>query len=155
MMRGTGLLQERRAQVTLEMAIVTPLLIVLALIVYNLMAFSAAVARFDRVAPDIVIAHGIAPEGDGFTEASEVVAQKLQDAMAGYDVEVDVACEQESLGFGTVFSLITSPKTYRCTMRYAPWPQPFSIAGVQFGPPAYLEHERSVSVDPWKPGVVM
>ena len=62
MMRGMGLLQERRAQVTLEMAIVTPLLIVLALIVYNLMAFSAAVARFDRVAPDIVIAHGIAPD---------------------------------------------------------------------------------------------
>ncbi len=151
MMRSTGLLRERRAQVTLEMAIVTPLLIVLALIVYNLMAFSAAVARFDRVAPDIVVAHGIAPEGDGFTEASEIVAQKLQDAMAGYDV----AGEQEASGFGTVFSLITSPKTYRCTMRYAPWPQPFSIAGVQFGPPAYLEHERSVSVDPWKPGVVM
>ena len=50
-------LREERAQATVEMAVVTPVLLVLALIVYNVMIFASAVARFDRVVPDIVLAH--------------------------------------------------------------------------------------------------
>ena len=42
-------LREERAQATVEMAVVTPVLLVLALIVYNVMTFASAVARFDRV----------------------------------------------------------------------------------------------------------
>lgn len=56
-------LREERAQATVEMAVVTPVLLVLALIVYNVMIFASAVARFDRVAPDIVLAHAVASEG--------------------------------------------------------------------------------------------
>ena len=41
-------LREERAQATVEMAMVTPVLLVLALIVYNIMIFAGAVARFDR-----------------------------------------------------------------------------------------------------------
>lgn len=44
-------LREERAQATVEMAVVTPVLLVLALIVYNVMIFAGAVARFDRPAP--------------------------------------------------------------------------------------------------------
>lgn len=56
---------EERAQATVEMAVVTPVLLVLALIVYNVMVFADAVARFDRVVPDIVLAHAVAPSGEG------------------------------------------------------------------------------------------
>lgn len=52
-------LREERAQATVEMAVVTPVLLVLALIVYNVMIFAGAVARFDRVVPDIVLAHAV------------------------------------------------------------------------------------------------
>ena len=55
-------LREERAQATVEMAVVTPVLLVLALIVYNVMIFASAVARFDRVVPDIVLAHAVASE---------------------------------------------------------------------------------------------
>lgn len=61
-------LREERAQATVEMAVVTPVLLVLALIVYNVMIFASAVARFDRVVPDIVLAHAVASEG-GATKA--------------------------------------------------------------------------------------
>lgn len=44
-------LREERAQATVEMAVVTPVLLVLALIVYNVMVFASAVARFDRPVP--------------------------------------------------------------------------------------------------------
>lgn len=44
-------LREERAQATVEIAVVTPVLLVLALIVYNVMIYASAVARFDRVVP--------------------------------------------------------------------------------------------------------
>ena len=53
-------LREECAQATVEMAVVTPVLLVLALIAYNVMLFAGAVARFDRVVPDIVLAHAVA-----------------------------------------------------------------------------------------------
>lgn len=56
-------LREERAQATVEIAVVTPVLLVLALIVYNVMIYASAVARFDRVVPDIVLAHAVAPSG--------------------------------------------------------------------------------------------
>ena len=55
---------EDRAQAAVEMAVVAPVMLVLALIVYNVMMFVSATARFDRVAPDVVLAHGVAPAGD-------------------------------------------------------------------------------------------
>ena len=58
-------LREERAQATVEMTVVTPVLLVLALIVYNVMIFASAVTRFDRVVPDIVLAHAVASEGGG------------------------------------------------------------------------------------------
>ena len=64
------LLNEERAQATVEMVVAAPVMIVLALIAYNLADFSAAVARFDRVAPDIVMAHAVSPEGEGGAGAS-------------------------------------------------------------------------------------
>ena len=50
-------LREEHAQATVEMAVVTPVLLVLALIVYNVMIFASAVARFDRAVPDLSLIH--------------------------------------------------------------------------------------------------
>ena len=56
-----GVVCEEGAQATVELAVVAPVLVVLALISYNMMVFVSATARFDRVAPDIVLAHGSSP----------------------------------------------------------------------------------------------
>lgn len=150
---------EERAQAVVEMAVVTPVLIVLALIVYNVMLFSSAVARFDRVAPDIVVAHAVSPAGsvgaDGGSSAGEVASQ-LEHAMEGYDVEVEVSVEGAGEAAGeSLLSLVGSLHTYRCTMRMHPCPSRLSIAGVNLGAPAVLAHERTVTVDPWRPGVIV
>ena len=134
-------LREERAQATVEMAVVTPVLLVLALIVYNVMVFAGAVARFDRVVPDIVLAHAVA---------------QIQHAMEGYDLQIEVSSEQgTTTSDGGLLSLSGTFRTYTCTMRYEPWPSSLSIAGVSLGAPAQLSHERAVTVDPWRPGVVM
>lgn len=154
------MLREERAQATVEMAIVTPVLIVLALIVYNLMMFSSAVARFDRVAPDIVLAHGVSPDtgGDGgaVADASAAVAAQLERAMGGYGLDIEVTGEQDaSDDDGDILALAGSLRMYTCTMRYTPWPQVPSIAGVRLGAPVSLVHTREVIVDPWRSGVVV
>ena len=152
-------LREERAQATVEMAVVTPVLLVLALIVYNVMIFAGAVARFDRVVPDIVLAHAVAPQGEGdgsFIDASATVQAQIQHAMEGYDLQVEVSSEQgAATSDGGLLSLSGTFRTYTCTMHYEPWPSSLSIAGVSLGAPAQLSHERVVTIDPWRPGVVM
>ena len=154
-----GILRERAAQATFEMAISAPVLIVLALIVYNLMLFACATARFDRVAPDIVLAHAVSPAtgspGDVPAEASETVKSRLEQAMEGYAVEIEVTCDEGPGGTASVLSLVGEMKTYRCVMRMRPWPSGLTVAGVRMGAPAFLEHSRPVKIDPWRPGVVI
>ena len=150
---------EERAQATVEMAVVTPVLLVLALIAYNVMIFAGAVARFDRVVPDIVLAHAAAPGGEGdesSIDASATVQAQIQNAMEGYDLQVEVSSEQGTASSdGGLLSLSGTFRTYTCTMHYEPWPSSLSIAGVSLGAPAVLTHERAVTVAPWRPGVVM
>lgn len=156
--RAESLHRETRAQATVEMAVVAPVLIVLALIVYNIMMFLSATARFDRVAPDIVLAHAASPAGADDREGSVVgtVATELSEAMGSYGVEIEVTCaEEESSGVGSIFSLVGGQRTYRCVMKYVPWPGNVVLAGVDMGAPVVLEHVREVTVDPWRPGVVM
>ena len=152
-------LREERAQATVEMAMIMSVLLVLALIVYNVMIFDGAVARFDRVVPDIVLAHAVAPGGEGddsVVDASATVQAQIRDAMEGYELEIEVSSEQGAAATdGGLLSLSGTFRTYTCTMRYEPWPGSLSIAGFSLGAPAVLTHERAVTVDPWRPGVVM
>lgn len=154
-----SLVGEERAQATVEMAVVVPVLLVLALIVYNIMLFVAATARFDRIAPDVVAAHAVSPSGesDGSTDDSVgVIESQIEGAMAGYDVEIEVTCTEGGASSGDdLLTLIGGLRTYRCSMRMRPWPSSLSIAGVDLGAPVALAHHRDVTVDPWRPGVVM
>ena len=149
---------ERSAQATVEMAVVTPVLIVLALIAYNLMVYVSAVARFDRVVPDIVIAQGVSPgtdeDGQQVTDASDEIAEQLERAMDGYDVTIEVESEAGDGSDSGSFTLVGALRTYTCTMSYTPWPSSLTIAGVDLGAPLLLSHERAITIDPWRSGVV-
>lgn len=109
-------LREERAQATVEMAVVTPVLLVLALIVYNVMVFASAVARFDRVVPDIVLAHAVAPGGEGdenSADASVTVQTQILNAMEGYDLQIEVSSEQGAKASdGGLLSLSGTFRTY-------------------------------------------
>ena len=156
--RAAAVLREREAQATVEMAVVTPVLVVLALIVYNLMVFSSAVARFDRVVPDIVIAQGVSPgtddDGEAVIDASDAILGELEDAMEGYGLTIEVTRSEGDGSNGTSFELVGALVTYTCTMSYTPWPSSFTIAGIDLGAPLTLTHERAVTIDPWRSGVV-
>ncbi|QWT18316.1 hypothetical protein KPC83_06395 [Collinsella sp. zg1085] len=152
--------REEQAQATLELALVLPVLIVVGLIVYNLMTFNAAVARFDRVVPDIVLAHGSSPRGDehrAFAGATSTIQHELIQALEPYEVEIEVSARDIGAGpQGTsLLSLVGSLCAYTCRLKYRPWPQGLVLAGIRLGAPDWLVHTREVVVDPWRPGALV
>lgn len=148
--------RDGQAQATVEMAVVTPVLLVVALVAYNLMVFLAASARFDRIAPDVVVAHAVAPSGGVDDAAVSVIQEQLEQAMIGYDLDIEVTCEGvDEAGGPAPLTLVGATRTYTCSFHMNPWPGGISIAGVDLGAPLELTHSRAVVVDPWHSGVVM
>ena len=108
-----------------------------------------------RVAPDIVLAQGVSPQGDATLGKTATVETALQEAMGPYTVRVAVTSEADEASGTELLSLVAAPRRYHCEMTFEPWPQNIAIAGVALGSPLQLKHERTVVIDPWKPGVVL
>ncbi len=157
-MSGPTLREE--GQMVVELAVVAPLMIVIALIVFNLMVFLEASSRFDRVAPDAVLAMGVSPAGDGAGSANvaRLVKEAIEHAMAGlWGVEVSVDLEgvwDGGSADGVGFSFAPHLTRFMCTLRYRPWPGGASIAGFDAAIPLELVHRCSVVVDRYRTGVV-
>ena len=125
-------LAEDEGQMVVEMAVVTPVILVVAL--------------------------AVAPAGEA-TDAGQgrAMAAGLEESMAGIrGVEGSVRAESawESAGEGVGFSFAPHLTRYVCTMTYSPWPAGFSVAGVGAGVPFALEHERVFVVDRYRSGVL-
>ena len=149
-MSGAECRRGERGQMTVELAVLMPVLIVVALIVLNIVRFCGACAVFDRVAPDAVLSHGVAPSGNQSLASSEArVAEAI-----GHAVDSEM-CEVEVVAEGGVPEKKGAGVTYRCTLRYRPWPGSFVIAGMAYEPPAVLRHVRTIVVDRYRPGVIV
>lgn len=134
-------------QMALELAVLMPVVIAVALIVFNLARFVSLCAAFDRISLSSVTALGVSPAGTQDTLAAvgaveEGVAQAFE---RHEECTIEVSAEPAGLGL----------TRFRCLLIYRPWPSSFVIAGVPYGAPFALRHERSLVVDRFKPGVVM
>jgi len=144
-----------------ELAVLLPVAIVVGLVVFNLVRFSSACARFDRVALDAVCSQGVAPAGDQNTASSVAAVQAaLDQAMDGLGVRTQVVADGPSAegaagGGGPAFPVSPFLTRFTCTMRYEPWPRVGFIAGVAGGTPLALTHERTLTVDRYRAGVVV
>lgn len=149
----------RRGQMTVELAVVLPVTLAVALVGYNLARFAALCATFDRVAPDAVIAHGVAPAGQQTSDtATGEVRAAIDQALASDACEVEVSASGPSVapgGGGISFPVSPLLTTYTCTLRYHPWPRVLTLAGVAVSTPLELTHQRTLTVDRYRPGVVV
>lgn len=142
----------------MELAVVMPVVLVVALMSYNLARYVALCATFDRVSFDAVVSQGVAPQGTQTRMAAAIAVRDcIEDALeAPRTCSVEVATESVRESGGgrrlTVSPLLTR---FRCTLVFRPWPSSFSIAGVSGRFPLVLRHERSLVVDRYRPGVVM
>lgn len=145
-------------QMTVELAVVAPVVIVVALIVLNLMGFVEACAAFDRVALDAVVAHGVAPAGEqSEVSAVEEVRSALAAALGREDrCEVEVSSEAASASASpTTFVISPLHTRYVCTLVYRPWPRRLRLPGITYEAPLALRHTRELVVDRYRSGVVV
>lgn len=149
-----------QGQMTVEMAVLVPVCIVVALVVLNLCRFVEACATFDRVALDAVISQGVSPPGEqSASSAASAVKACIEEALAMRDCEVVVTAsgpgEASGPARGLGFAVSPLLTTYTCTLRYRPWPSSFVLAGIAFSPPVALTHTRTLVVDRFRPRVVV
>ncbi len=143
------LVREERGQAVVELACVVPVVLACALIVVNLGVYLERCSRFDRAAPDMVLAHGVSPAQE--QNAASAVAQvrdALVFAMDDEDLEIDVRMERLDAEESGLFpSLSPGRVRFVCSMGFRPRPSTLSVAGVAWTAPALLVHERSLVVD--------
>ena len=149
--------RECRGQMTVELAVLVPVTIVVALIVFNLGRFIGLCVQFDRVSMDAVLAAGVSPSGaQTRPTATHDVQANIQEAMGPSACKVSVSASEVSGSSGdATFTLSPFLTRFDCVMEYRPWPRSFVLVGVPFTPPGLLRHERSIVVDRYRPGVVM
>lgn len=143
---------------TVELAVVTPVVIVVALVVLNLMGFVEACAAFDQVALDAVVAHGVAPSGEQSEGRAASEVRSAIEELLGREGRCEVGVRAEAVGMGATSSgLVMSPllTRYVCTLTYRPWPRLLRMPGVTYEAPLALRHECELVVDRFRSGVVM
>lgn len=154
------LLRDEEGQMTVELAVMLPVMVAIGLLVFNVVKYAEACAAFDRVALDAAVTHGVSPAGEqSGTNAVEEVESTIRSALDSKQCEVEVSASGASRSKGRrgglAFPISPLLTTYTCRLRFRPWPCQVSVAGVGFSVPVSLTHERSITVDRFRPGVVI
>lgn len=152
-MRKMKFLCCQKGQMFVETALVLPVVLVVALIAINLFKFADMCSKFDRVAADQIIAHGISPSRSANEVALEDLAQKIKTVLkCDGNCDIVVSLEGEREGIGNMVSVF--PK-YQVTLKYKPWPHTLRLPLVSLESPLSLTHTTSIVVSPYKSGVVI
>ena len=131
-----------------EMAVMVPVILVCALVAMNGAWFANLCARFDRVAMDAALAHGVSPSGEqDATSAASQVKDAIEQAMGDPSLEISVSAEHLDAWAEGIFSISPSRVRFTCSMGYRPHPSSFSVAGASYVLPVLVTHIRSVVVD--------
>lgn len=136
-----------RGQMTVELAVAFPVLIVVAVIAVNALTFFSECAAFDNAFRDAVRVHATSPApGQGADQSGAQVQTALSAAFAKGNEQARVAVEGVSGGH----------TRFTGTLEY--WPTLFglglktSVFGIALPP---LSHSASMTVDCYKPGVLL
>lgn len=131
-------------QMAVELAVITPVILIVLVIAVDMLVFAGECARFDHIAPQHIIAQATSAPMDGYAGDARVgtIQSALEADFAKNGSSIEVSCEDAGMA-------LASMAVYHCTFRFAPWP--LSIAGA----PTVLEHECSIAVDPYTPGELL
>lgn len=138
--------KDERGQATVELAVVLPVVIIVAVIAINALSFLGACAAFDRIAHQAVCALGPSPaSGQSASSVAAEVSAAVENQVGADNVAVSVTA-REDWGGMTWF-----------TARLEYWPTLFglglrqSVFGVPLSP---LVHETTFAVMRYQPGIL-
>lgn len=143
---GTRARRADAGQATVEMAVVLPVAIVVAVIVVNALTFLGTCATFDRIARQTVGAYASAPaSGEDAASIAAAVERELDGAVGADNVEVSVRAE------GTTAGLVR----YTARIEYAPTLFGLGLREEVLGVGLpRLAHEVDMTVDAYRPGIL-
>ena len=138
---------DESGQMTVEMAVAMPALIVVAVIAVNACTFFYQCAVFDRVAHEAVRVYATSPAyGEGPGQACASVEQAVRSQLDNQNLDVSVAYAKVGADFDE----------YRATLSFQPTLFGMGLRSEVFGVSVpQLEHTTSYVVDSYKPGVVV
>jgi hypothetical protein len=150
---------EAKGQMAMELLVVMPVVLVLAVIAIDMMVYLGDCARFDRVSSQHVLVHAASPsavEYDASTMVSLMEADIIHsmDSVGRCEVAVSAGGGVFSTGSeaGSLLSFVPQPQIFICTLSCVPWPFQNTLFG--FTPPSFT-HTRKYVVDPYRSGVVL
>lgn len=133
-------------QMTVELCVVFPVIIVIAVIATNAMAFFGNCAEFDRVGRNAVRTFAAVPAHGADTASAQAQVQAaLEGALDADNLDVSVASSRDFRGYEEyVMDLRFHPTLFGMGMKQ-------EVFGVAL--PA-LTHESRIVVNPYKPGML-
>lgn len=134
-------------QMTVELVVILPVLIIVAVIAMNALEFFSFCASFDRTAHNAVRVQAISPAyGQDASQSCALVEQSLQSRYSE-DGHIDIEVASNPIEGGL--------QEFTATARFHPTLFGLALRGEVFGvslPP--LTHEARAVVDCYKPGVI-
>ena len=135
-----------KGQATVELAVVLPVVIMLAVLVVNALTFFGTCASFDRAVRQAVCVQAAAPSADQVLEGVTArMEQAAREAVPEANVSVSVSVQARAPGL----TKFTARLTYRPTLFGVGFRD--SIFGLRL---PELSHDTSLVVDPYRPGVL-
>lgn len=147
-MRQGRFVKDTSGQMTVELMIAFPVLIIVAVIAVNALFVFVQCASFDRIARDAVRVVATSPSYEQTLDQSAAqVQQTLEDSFSGYEnATYSVAAYGAVVGVSQlVITLDYQPTLFGMGLKS-------SVFGVAL---PTVKHEIKVAVDPYRPSVVM
>ena len=138
--------KDESGQATVGLVAVLPVAIATAAIAVNALLFFSECAKFDRVARNAVRVCATSPAYEQGLEQSTAAIDAIIDEEMGERVECDIAVRGGGVGFTTFTATLSyEPSLFGADLRE-------SIFGVAL---PKLTHETSITVDTYKPGMLL
>ena len=139
--------RSQAGQMTVELAVVMPVMIAVALIVVNSILFMSECAAFDQLAKDAIRVHAASP---GYGMDAHECAARIQETLA---LSFNKDFEQVSVA---VRDAAGGHRCYEATLLFMPTLFGRSFSGGVFGVSLpSVSHCTQLVVSPFKPGVVV
>ena len=138
---------DKSGQMAVELAIVFPIMIIVAVVLVNALSFAGECARFDREARNAIRTEAATPAiNENDTGPATRVNDALMSSFSANNESVQVTCEHSSL----------FTKNYKCKLLWSPTLFGLGLRDEVFGVKLFqLTHECELAVDPHRAGDIL
>lgn len=137
-------ISDERGQMAVELAVVTPIILLVLVIIIDMLIYANECARFDHLAPQQVLAHASSSSSGSYD-----LEARRGDIESALGSEFSKNGSWVSVERVDADAFLASTSAFRCVFHFVPWP--FSLST---SPPS-IEHACTLVVDPYTPSELL